>query len=445
LDLDTTKAHIAGHLAGAAKKSLREPRLLRARLVLPLSKPAIPNGAVLISGRRIIDVKSWRHFAPELREDALDLGEMVVLPGLVNAHCHLDYTDMAGQFAPPRHFTDWLKLLTTAKAQWKLADYAESWGNGAAMLVRTGTTTVGDIEAVPQLLPEVWKATPLRVFSFLEMIGLTTRRQPAAILQEAVEKITSLKSTRTWLGLSPHAPYTTLAELLRLNADTARRQRWRLCTHVAESALEFEMFVHGRGEMFEWLKRSGRDVSDCGLGSPVRHLERCGILGPNLLAVHANYLARGDALLLGERKVNVAHCPRSHAYFKHAPFPLARLARAGANICLGTDSLASVNTLRRHPPELSMFEEMRTLANREPRLSPKAILQMATLNGARALGLNQKAGELSKSSFADLIAVPYSGKPGGVWDAIVHHHGNVSASMINGKWAIPPVKVASLL
>jgi cytosine/adenosine deaminase-related metal-dependent hydrolase len=202
------------------------------------------------------------------------------------------------------------------------------------------------------------------------------------------------------------------------------------------------MFVHGRGEMFEWLKRSGRDVSDCGLCSPVKHLERYGILGPNLLAVHVNYLARGDALLLGERKVNVVHCPRSHAYFKHSPFPLARLARAGANICLGTDSLGSVHTSRRQPPELSMFEEMRTLAARELGLSPKTILRMATINGAHALGLERKIGELSKGGFADLIAIPYKGKPSAVWDALVHHHGKVSASLINGKWAVAPGTLA---
>ena len=438
MDLDTQKPTTAGHPAGDAKKSLHETQLLRARLILPLSQPLISNGAVLVSGRRIVDVKPWRHFAPELRKNALDLGETVLLPGLVNAHCHLDYTDMAGQFAPPRHFTDWLKLLTTSKSQWKLADYAESWRNGAAMLVRTGTTTVGDIEAVPQLLPEALDSTPLRVFSFLEMIGLTTRRPPETILQEAVEKIISLKKSRGLAGLSPHAPYTTLPELLRLSAETGHHHRWRLCTHVAESALEFEMFVHARGEMFEWLKRSGRDVSDCGLGSPVKHLARHGILGPNLLAVHVNYLARGDALLLGKRKVNVVHCPRSHAYFKHSHFPLARLIRAGANVCLGTDSLASVHASRRHPPELSMFEEMRALAAREPKLSPRIILRMATLNGARALGLERKIGELSKASFADLIAIPYTGKPSGIWDAVVHHHGHVSASLINGKWALAP-------
>ena len=131
-------------------------------------------------------------------------------------------------------------------------------------------------------------------------------------------------------GLSPHAPYSTVPELLRLSAQTARRRQWRLTTHVAESALEFEMFARGRGEMFDWLQRSGRDMSDCGLGSPVQHLERCGALSERLLAAHANYLGKQDAALLARRKVHVVHCPRCHFYFHHDPFPLRRLAQGGS-------------------------------------------------------------------------------------------------------------------
>jgi cytosine/adenosine deaminase-related metal-dependent hydrolase len=398
----------------------------------------ISNGAVFVSGSRISALGPFKDFPANTRKRSIDLGEVVLLPGLVNAHCHLDYTDMAGEFAQPKLFTDWLKLLITAKGHWKLPDYAASWANGAAMLLRTGTTTVADIEVMPQLLPQVWESTPLRVLSFLEMIGLTKRRLPEAVLQEAVDKIASLNGAGRELGLSPHAPYTTVPELLRLNAAIARRKRWQLCTHVAESSLEFEMFKHGRGEMFEWLRRSGRDVTDCGLGSPVQHLERCGLLGNNLLAVHVNYLARNDALLLGERGVSVVHCPRSHAFFRHAPFPLKRLLRNGVNICLGTDSLASVVQTRRQPLELSMFEEMKTLANREPSLSPKSILRMATVNGARAVGLEKKVGELAPKAYADLIAIPFSGRAGGVWNAVLHHHNKVSVSMIGGKWTIPP-------
>src|SRR2546421_4891350 len=158
--------------------------LLRARLVLPVSQPAISDGAVLIRRNRIIAVGRWRDFSSQSRGHACDLGETILLPGLVNAHCHLDYTNLAGEFPPPRDFTDWLKLLTTAKSQWNRSDYSESWLNGAHMLLRTGTTTVADIEAVPELLPKAWESTPLRVLSFLEMIGITGRREPRALIQE---------------------------------------------------------------------------------------------------------------------------------------------------------------------------------------------------------------------------------------------------------------------
>jgi aminodeoxyfutalosine deaminase len=414
------------------------PLLLRARIVVPVSQPAIRDGAVVISGKHIVGVGRWRDLSREGPRQTVDLGDAVLMPGLVNAHCHLDYTDMAGQLPPPKIFTDWLKVITETKAGWNYSDYAQSWLHGAHMLVRTGTTTVADIEAVPQLLPEVWEATPLRVFSFLEMIGIKPHRQASGILREALDRIDSLRASRCRAGLSPHAPYTTLPELLRLSDHTVRRRKWRMTMHVAESALEFEMFARGRGEMHDWLQRSGRDMSDCGLGSPVRHLERCGVLGGHLLAAHANYLGRADARLLSQRGVHVVHCPRSHFYFRHDAFPIRRLARAGVNICLGTDSLASVYKTRRQTAELNLFEEMRALAQAHPWLSPRRIVRLATLNGARALGLQGRIGELSENAFADVIALPFAGRPKEVYDAILNHAGDVSASMIDGRWALPP-------
>ena len=419
--------------------TIHDPLLLRARIVLPVSGPPISDGAVLVSGQHIAAVGRWRDLsARNGKRTTLDLGERVLMPGLVNAHCHLDYTDMAGQFLPPKMFSDWLKLITVAKAGWGYSEYAASWLKGTRMLGRTGTTSVADIEAVPELLPEVLRATPLRVFSFLEMIGIRGQREPRAIVQEAVERIKALKGGRGGAGLSPHAPYSTVPELMRRSAETARRHEWRLSTHVAESAMEFEMFTHGRGQMFDWLQRSGRDMSDCGLGSPVRHLERCGVLSERLLAAHVNYLAKGDAALLAKRQVHVVHCPRGHFYFQHHPFPLRRLARAGVNVCLGTDSLASVHKPRRQSVELNLFEEMRALAKNEPSLSARKIVQMATLNGARALGLGGQVGELSEGALADLIALPFTGKVAESYDGVLHHHGDVAASMIDGQWVIAP-------
>lgn len=419
----------------------RSDLLLRARVVLPISAPPIADGAVWIVNQKIRAVGRWRELTATCRARSLDFGEAVLLPGLINAHCHLDYTDMAGYFPQQKLFTDWLKLITTTKAGWDRTDYAQSWLHGAQMLLRTGTTTVADIEAAPDLLPDAWNATPLRVISLFEMIGLTRRREPEAILKETLDRITALGATRSRAGLSPHAPWSTLPELMHRSAREARRRRFLLCTHVAESAAEFEMFTRGRGEMFHWLERSLRDMSDCGLGSPVEHLKRCRALGSNMLAVHVNYLGKRDALLLARHRAHVVHCPRSHLYFRHDAFPLRRLLKAGVNVCLGTDSLASVMQARRQKVELNMFEEMRALAAKQPRLPTRKILEMATLNGARALGLAGKIGQLSPGAFADIIALPFAGKIKEVGDSVLNHRDDVTCSMIAGRWAVAPERL----
>jgi aminodeoxyfutalosine deaminase len=421
-----------------------EPIILRARFILPVSEPPIANGAIVISGERIAEIGPWRSVSKNFHGNVIDLGEMALLPGLINAHCHLDYTTMVGQFPVPGLFSDWLKLITTSKSQFSYSDYAESWLKGAKMLLRNGTTTVGDVESVPELLPEVVETTPLRVISFLEMTGIRSRRQPKSILQEAVKHVEELGTLGFFGGLSPHAPYSTLPELLCLSAKLARKRKWLLSIHVAESNQEFEMFTQGEGQMFDWLRRSERDMSDCGLGSPVQHLERCSALGRNLLAIHVNYLAKGDAALLARRQVSVVHCPRSHSYFRHDPFPYETLLKAGVNICLGTDSLASVYQRRHQSLELNLFEEMRTFASNEPSVSPRRILEMVSRNPARGLGSKGKLGELSKSAYADIIGVPFTGKSSEIHEAILHHDRHVAMSMIKGQWAIEPVTTANV-
>jgi cytosine/adenosine deaminase-related metal-dependent hydrolase len=412
--------------------------ILRAKIILPVTAPPLEDGAVLVVGNLIRAVAPWPELRRHVREKVVDLGEVILLPGLVNAHCHLDYTDMAGELSPPKTFLDWIGAITAAKTAWGYSDYARSWLHGAHQLLKTGTTTVGDIEAMPDLLPEVWDATPLRVFSFLEMTGIKARRAPKDVLREAVEKIDSLHHPRNRAWLSPHAPYSTLPELLQRTARTAQKRNWRVSVHVGESLQEFEMFQDARGEMHDWLKRNDRDPADCGHGSPVAHLARQKLLGENVLAIHANCLARGDATLLAKNKTHVIHCPRSHDYFKHPPFERARLANAGVNVCLATDSLATVRKTGKQKPELDLFAEMRALAERDKTVSSAEILQMATVNGARALGLAGKIGELSKNAFADIIAIPFSGKFSRANEAMLEHTGNVAANMIEGRWAIPP-------
>ncbi len=406
---------------------------------MPVSASAISNGAVWIRGGRVKAVGPWRELRARSPKRVLDLGEVILLPGLVNAHCHLDYTEMAGQLPPPQSFTQWLQSIVSIKAGWHLGDYRSSWRRGAEMLLRTGTTTVGDIEAIPELLPELWEQTPLRIVSLLEMIGITNRRSAAEILAETLSKANKLRGHRRCrTGLSPHAPYSTTSELLERTARAVRKPLRVVCVHLAESQSEFAMFARGCGEMFEWLGRSGREMADCGRGSPVQHLERCGLLGRWLLAAHVNYLGRGDAALLARRGVSVVHCPRSHFYFGHQRCPLGPLSRAGVNLCLGTDSLATVYRSRGEAVALDMFAEMRALAEREPGLSCKRILEMATINGARALHQWPAIGRLGPGASADLIAIPFTGRFSTAGDAVLAHKGPVVASMIDGCWALPP-------
>jgi len=411
--------------------------LLRARLLLPIARPPIEDAAVIISGERIRWTGKRRDLPPGFHGEEHDLGDVILMPGLVNAHCHLDYTNMSGQIAPPKRFTDWIQAIVALKGTWGLEDYAASWRHGAEMLVRSGVTTVADIEAVPELLPEAWNATPLRVISFRELIHLRQRPTTEEIVEQAMNHCLGLPGSEGRVGFSPHAPYTTTPELLEQAARAAQRRGWRLATHVAESEEEFEMFMYGQGPMFDWLKNQ-RDMSDTGRGSPVEHLERCGYLDNTLIAIHCNHLGRHDATLLGSRGVSVVHCPRSHDFFRHLKFPRSELQATGVNLCLGTDSLASVRKSSTKLPRLDLFAEMQILAAQEAGLEPEMILRMATVNGAQALGRAGELGEISTGALADLIAVPFAGASSDAAVAALHHPGDVAASLIGGQWAMAP-------
>ena len=415
--------------------------ILRARVVLPITAPPIEDGAVFIVGNRVRSVSPFQDLRPHVRKQAVDLGDVIVLPGLVNAHCHLDYTDMAGQLPPPRTFTDWIAAIMAVKADWSYSDYARSWLRGAKQLLNHGTTTVCDIEAMPDLLPEVWESTPLRVISFLEMTGIKSGRLPKEILRETVAKIETLKHPRHRAAIAPHAPYSTRRELLRLTAGMARQRKIPASIHVAESIQEFEMFLNARGKMHAWLARNDRDNSDCGLGSPVAHLARNQLLGENVLAVHVNYLARGDATLLAKNHTHVVYCPRSHDYFKHRPFERrAPRAECRSKSCASAPTAwpPPMKTRKATKPELDMFAEMRTPAEQGQIgfRRRRSWAKMATVNGARALGMAKgKIGELvPETSLRRSHRHSLSGKPAHALEGVLKHSGDVAASMIQGEW-----------
>ena len=171
------------------------------------------------------------------------------------------------------------------------------------------------------------------------------------------------RTPRNRASLSPHAPYSTLPELLRLTAELrAQTKMARQHPRRRVASRNLKCSCTRAAKCTTGSQRNERDNSDCGLGSPVAHLARHKLLGENVLAIHVNCLARGDATLLGKNQTHVVHCPRSHDYFKHPPFLRERLANAGVNLCLGTDSLATTRKTGKQKPELNMFDEMRALA-----------------------------------------------------------------------------------
>lgn len=383
----------------------------------------IENGAVLALGTVIEEVGTFgeissRHGGTPVE----DLGEVVLLPGLINAHCHLDYTHMAGKIPPQSNFPDWIKSILALKAHWSYSEYAASWVAGANQLLEFGTTTVADIEAAPELLPEVWNATPLRVISQLEMTGVRSGHRPERVLNETLARARALPASEVHqVGLSPHALYSTPPELIRLTAQT----RVPISIHVAESAEEWEMYQNASGPLYDWLKTQ-RDMSDCGGRSPVEQLQRLGMLRPEVLLIHANYLSAADPELIAQSGASVVHCPKSHAYFKHAPFQFDRLRNAGVNICLGTDSLASMHHTRKEPARLNLWDELRLFCAKNPGLDPASLLELVTINPARALRLN--AGAIAAGRYADLIAVSASSLDG-VFNARLP-----IKTMVAGRW-----------
>lgn len=408
--------------------------LYRAKWVMPMCGPVVEDGAVLVSGGVIREVGRWRDLRAGHAGVQEDLGEVVVMPGLINVHAHLDYSGMAGQLPAPRHFPDWIKGILALKAERSYTEYAEEWLQGARMLLKHGTTTVVDIEAVPELLPEVWGSTPLRVCSCLELTGVRSGRDPESMVAEAVDWVEGLPVGRCWAGLSPHAPYSTKAALLRHSARVARERGWLVTTHVGESVEEFDMYMRGGGAMHDWLKLSGRDMSDCGGHSPVAWLAEQGVFGGQFIAVHANYLAGGDAELLAGHGVGVAHCPRSHAYFGHAPFAYGLLRKHGVGVALGTDSLASVRCSMRARAELDLFEEMRAFALVNPDVGPEEILGMVTTEAARMLGREIELGALGRGFLADMVVLDVGSGDGSVSSAVLEHRGPVKRVMIGGSW-----------
>ena len=397
--------------------------IVRARTVVTMDGPPIDNGAVVVRGHQILDVGKFDEIKTHIAGEIVDLGEQALLPGLINAHCHLDYTCLRGQIPPQKSFADWIRAINAEKAKLSAEDYVSSIGEGFAEAKRFGTTGVANLTAFPELVPQI--DAPIHAWWFAELIDVRAPERASEIVDHALE---SLQPTLNW-GLAPHALFTASADLYRRCEKVAQQKNIPLTTHLAESREEMEMFHDASGRLYEFLKSIGRDVSDCGRKTPLGlFLDAIGDRAlPQWIVAHLNELTDSDFELLERLKTrfHVVHSPRSHDYFKHCQFPLERLRALAFNICLGTDSLASNENL-------SLFAEMRAFQKEFPGVSPEEILKMVTVNPATALHRENMLGRIRPGFCADLIAVP-CGERDRPYEQIVEFDGSIDWVMVNGK------------
>jgi aminodeoxyfutalosine deaminase len=397
--------------------------IVRARTVVTMDREPIDNGAVVVSENRIVDVGKFDEIKMRNAGEIVDLGERALLPGLINAHCHLDYTCLRGEIPPQKSFADWIRAINAKKAKLSSKDYLTSIDEGFAEAKRFGTTTIANLTPFPDLIPQI--EAPIRTWWFAELIDVRAPDRGSEIVDLAIESLQPAHNS----GLAPHALFTASADLYRRCQEIAPQRNILLTTHLAESHEEMEMFHDASGPLYEFMKNIGRPMEDCGNETPLESF--VGALGdrpiPQWIVAHLNEMTQRDFELLerSKRQFHIVNCPRSHDYFKHSHFPFERLRSLGFNICLGTDSLASNE-------DLSLFAEMRAFQRREPAISPEEIVKMVTINPAMALHQEKIIGRIRPGFCADLIAVQCS-EGDNSFEQIVGFDGSIDWIMVNGK------------
>jgi aminodeoxyfutalosine deaminase len=361
-----------------------DSRTFTARWVFPVAGPPLANGTITVRGTVIESVDPRGVRTPDE-----DLGNVAILPGLVNPHTHLDLSGARGRIPPtdPDHFTDWLWGVIAYRRARSPEQVQEDIRDGLAECVRYGTTLVGDI-AADGASWEVVIQGKTRGVIFWEMIGLSEERARSAIERCKMSWLTGVGTALCRRGLSPHAPYSARVDLFGGGQDDI------LSSHVAESPGEMELLSNGSGPFVKFLEELGAWDS-CSLSPFNRYLTRSRSVGDCIFA-HCNYLPPDTPFASNQ---SIVYCPRTHAAFRHPPHPFREFLKRGVRVCLGTDSLAS-------NPDLDLLAEARFVHAKYPDFPGDTLLKMITLSGAEALGWADEAGSLEAGKSADFVAVP---------------------------------------
>jgi cytosine/adenosine deaminase-related metal-dependent hydrolase len=400
-----------------------------ARWVFPVDGPPLPRGSVTVHRDLIVSVQPAGQQQPEV-----DLGDVAILPGFVNAHTHLDLSGAHGRCPPTPDFTAWLRQVIAFRQQRTPEQVQQDIAAGIAACLLSGTTLVGDIAAGGASW-DLLSRSPIRATVYYELIGLTRERAEQS-WQEAERWLEAHAATETCRpGLSPHAPYSVRRELFEAVAERAASKESPLpvAIHLAETYEEIELLEHRSGSFVEFLRERGAWDPE---GLVAGFEEVGGILHriPTVALIHGHHFPpdwRSDWFGLSIIPPMEVICPRTTAAFGRGPRPLGEL---GEFHTLGTDSLAS-------NPDLDILAEARFLYKRLAGLGedpePILLLYEITFNGARALSWAKEAGSLTPGKSADLVVLPLPHRDVAVPEELIFDSDlPVRSVMFRGRWVV---------
>jgi cytosine/adenosine deaminase-related metal-dependent hydrolase len=368
---------------------------IRARWVFPGDAAPIEHAVVTLADGVIQAVERRRG------DVEIDLPEAAIIPGLLNAHTHLEFSNLAQPIEPRRDFANWIRNVI-AERRGRPGIAAENLRAGLLESLICGTTGLAEIATSDVLIEQFRIAPPEhapRVLIFREILGLDP--QNVGLNLEAARAFIRNAEGHGFrdIGISPHAPYSLHPELLSGLWELAADRQLPVAMHLAESRAELELLAEGTGPLVELL--TGMGLWQRGLfplhSRPMTYLRSLAEL-PRSLIIHGNYLDDDELAYVADHpRMSVVYCPRTHVAMQADPHPWQRMLALGVNVCLGTDSRAS-------NPDLSIWEELRFLARQFPKLPVEMLLNLATTRTARALDWNS-CGRLEPGADADLCLV----------------------------------------
>lgn len=371
---------------------------VRAAWVFPVAAPPLKNGTVTMRGEEIVAVEATpsRPVDEERRKSAL-------LPGLVNAHTHLEFSDLPEPLGEPGgRFADWIgTVIAWRKARGE--DDRLDVAKGALELRAVGVALAGEIATSNNSLYVAGaRQPPVAICAFREILGLASERADElyAIAERYLEYSRASGNSR-FAGLSPHAPYTVRFELFERLVDLCAQRERPVAMHLAESGEELELLRSHSGRLVEFLSARGFWRPDA-MPRGARILDYLEVLqrAPSALVIHGTFLDDEEIAFLAQRsdRMTVVYCPRTHARLIGGKYPLEDFLAAGVRVALGTDSRAS-------NPDLSLWNEVRFVRERFPKIASERLLEMATKNGAEALMLADRYGTIAPGRNARLATI----------------------------------------